>query len=223
MAERKMDRSSLELGELPSNSLKSKQAAESKDGPEVKKVAQGGVKVQKKKASKRFLESIGVEDGRTVGDYIVWDVLLPSVKEMLSSVVKNGIDVFLYGQVKPKNVERRGRTSRVSYSRYYDDDDYRRPRDRDRGYSYKPRAAMDFSDIVFSDRRDAEMVLDEMADIVQQYGFVKVCDFLAMSGVDDSEISFADHNVGWPRLQGVGIDRVRDGYVIRLPRPVTYD
>ena len=224
MAERKMDKSSLELGELPSNSLKSKQVAENKvDGPtDIQKVTKGNVKIQKKPAGKRFLESIGVEDGRTVGDYILWDVILPSAKDMLSSVVKNGIDVFLYGQVKPKNIERRGRTSRVSYDRYYDDDRYIL-RSRDRSYSYRPRAAMDFSNIVFDDRLDAEKVLDEMADIMQQYGFVRVSDFLAMSGVDDSDISHADHNLGWERLINVSVERVRDGYVINLPRPVPFD
>jgi len=221
MAERKLEKSSLELGELPSNSIKSKQAAEKgQDRPsDIKKVAKGSVKMQKKPASKRFLESIGVEDGRTVGDYILWDVVLPSVKDMLASVVKNGIDVFLYGQTKPKNIERRGRTSRVSYNRYYDD--YDRPPSRT--YTYRPRAAMDFSNIVFNDRSDAESVLNEMADIVQQYGFVKVSEFLALSGVDDSDISFADHGMGWERLVNVGVDRVRDGYVIHLPRPVPVD
>lgn len=244
MAEHKMDKSSLELGELPSNSMKSKQAAEKgddskkKEHKEVKSVVKGGVKVKKKPASKRFLESIGVEDGRTVGDYILWDVVLPSVKEMLASVVKNGIDVFLYGQTKPRNLERRGRTSRVSYNRYYDDDGYgSRPRGgrQSRGYSYQPRAAMDFSDIVFEDyydedekrmisgREAAERVLDEMADIVQRYDFVRVSEFLTLANVPETDISHVDHNMGWDRLVGIGVDRVRGGYVIRLPRPIPFD
>ena len=240
MAEYKMDKSSLELGELPSNSLKSKQAAEvSKSKTErptdIQSVSKGNVKVRKKPATKRFLESIGVEDGRTVGDYILWDVILPATKDMLSSVVKTAIDVFLYGQAKPKNIERRGRTSRVSYDRYYDDGYSVTSRNRDHGYSYRPRAAMDFSEIVFRDyydddkgrmvsgRETAESVLNEMADIIQQYHFVKVSEFLALAGVPDSDISHVDHNMGWDALIRVDIDRVRDGYVIHLPRPVPFD
>lgn len=215
MAEHKMDRSSLELGELPSNSLKSRQAAE-KGGerPKVEPVA--SAKKVKKPAGRRFLDSIGVEDGRTVWDYILWDVMLPSFKEMLSSVVKNGIDVFLYGQVKAKNVERRGRTSRVSYARYYEEDQPRR-------YTYQPRAAMDFSDIVFEDRASAETVLSKMVDIIDDYSFVKVSDFLMLSGVDDMDISHTDHDMGWYRLSAAGVDRVRNGYILHLPKPVPFD
>ena len=242
MAEHKMDKSSLELGELPANSLKSKQKAEKageKERPAEGKAVTKGAEVRKKPVSKRFLESIGVEDGRTVGDYILWDVVLPSVKDMLASVVKNGIDVFLYGQARSRNnIERRGRTSRVSYSSYYDDDGYGsrgRTRPRERGYSYKPRSALDFSDVVFKDyfddnlgrmvtaRESAENVLSEMADIVQQYGFVKVSEFKAIAGLDDSDISHVDHNMGWERLVNDPVYPVRNGYVIDLPRPVPID
>ncbi len=63
----------------------------------VKPVVEGKVKPVKKSAGKRFMESIGVEDGRTVGDYLVWDVIIPAMKDTISEVFKKGIDAFLYG------------------------------------------------------------------------------------------------------------------------------
>lgn len=182
---------------------------------EVKQVVSGKVKPVKKPARKRFMESIGVEDGRTVGDYLIWDVILPAVKDTISEVFKKGIDAFLYGSAKPYskgNVERHGSTTRVSYNSYYD-------RDRSNRYTYHGRAVNDFREFVFEDRRDAEAVLSEMVEIVSVYSFCKVSDFYSLVG--ETERNFTDHNYGWDHLGSASIERARDGWIIDLPRPIS--
>ena len=193
-----------------------KEAKESKDGPEVKPVVTGKVKPVKKPARKRFMESIGVEDGRTVGDYLIWDVILPAMKDTISEVFKKGIDAFLYGNAKPYsrgNVERHGSSTRISYNSYYD-------RDRSPSrYTYHGRAVNDFRDFVFEDRRDAEAVLSEMVEIVSVYGFCKVSDFYSLVG--ETERNFTDHNYGWEQLGRASVERTRDGWIVDLPRPIS--
>lgn len=183
---------------------------------EVKPVVTGRVKPVKKPAGKRFMESIGVEDGRTVGDYLIWDVILPAVKDTISEVFKKGIDAFLYGSAKPysrSTVDRRGSTSRISYNSYYD-----RERSQSR-YTYHGRAVNDFRDFVFEDRRDAEAVLSEMVEIISVYGFCKVSDFYSLVG--ETERNFTDHNYGWDQLGSATIERARDGWIVDLPRPIS--
>lgn len=182
---------------------------------QVQPVVKGKVKTAKKPAGKRFMESIGVEDGRTVGDYLIWDVILPAVKDTISEVFKKGIDAFLYGSTKPssRNLERRGGSSRVSYNSYYDD---RRTANR---YTYHGRAVNDFREFVFEDRRDAEAVLSEMVEIVDVYGFCKVSDFYSLVG--ETERNFTDHNYGWDQLGAASVERTRDGWIVDLPRPIS--
>lgn len=201
---------------LPSNA---KGDGDGNDSPgTVKPVVQGKVKTRKKPAGKRFMESIGVEDGRTVGDYLLWDVIIPALKDTVSEVFKKGIDAFLYGSARPssrnRSVERRGSTSRVSYNSYYDE--RTRPSGR---YSYNARAADDFREFIFDDRRDAEAVLSEMCEIVDVYGFCKVSDFYSLVG--ETERNFTDHRFGWDQLGSASIERTRDGWIVDLPRPIS--
>ena len=76
----------------------------------------------------------------------------------------------------------------------------------------------DFREFEFDRRQDAEAVLSEMCEIVSQYGFCKVSDFYSMVG--ETERSFTDQNYGWDHLGQASVERVRDGWIVDLPRPI---
>ena len=184
---------------------------------ELEKVVQGTVTKQKKPAAKRLRESLGLEETRTVGDYLVWDVLLPAAKETIADVVKKGIDVFLFGGANSSGSKRSGGKSHVSYEGYYSNNrrtGNSRNVERDRYY----RKATDFREFVFDDRRDAEMVLNELCEAIDVYGFAKVSDFYSLVG--ETERDFTDHNYGWDALGSASVERVRDGWVVDMPRPI---
>ena len=185
--------------------------------PEVKPVVQGKVTAKKTPAAKRLRESLGLEETRTVGDYLVWDVLLPAAKETIADVVKKGIDVFLYGGASAPERNRKGSRSHVSYDGYYSKNrgDYREERSRRR---YMGRAGADIREFVFDDRRDADMVLSELCEIIDTYGFAKLSDFYSLVG--ETERNFTDHGYGWDALGSASVERVRDGWVLDLPRPI---
>lgn len=201
---------------LQGNSNTDKAAEEHK----MEKVVQGKVTARKQSTGKRLRESLGLEETRTVGDYLVWDVLIPAAKEMVADLVKKGIDVFLYGGTGRTPSYSRGGSGRphVSYEGYY-----RRDRERDRrpeGYSrYNPRGFSDFREFVFDDKRDAELVLSELCEAIDVYGWAKVSDFYSLVGETDR--NYTAQGYGWEALGSATIERVRDGWVIDLPRPVS--
>lgn len=206
--------------EMDGNSKISSKAISEKPSREIKPIAEGKVSKKKQPAGKRLRESLGLEETRTVGDYLVWDVLIPAAKEMVADLVKKGIDVFLYGGAGASRPARGGNRSKVSYDGYYNrggNRDYREARAESRR-RYGIRPGSDIRDFVFDDRRDAETILSEMCEIIDTYGFVKLSDFY--SAVGESERNFTDHGYGWEALGTASVERVRDGWVLDLPRPI---
>ena len=77
------------------------------------------------------------------------------------------------------------------------------------------RNLIDFDDITFRDRRDAEAVMDTLRDTIDQYGLCSVADLLKASGISPS---YTDYDIGWSDLARASIARYRDGYVLNMPR-----
>lgn len=220
---------------FPSNSRIQKPQASSEKTPEdrkVERVVTGKVKKQKRGFGKKVAETLCEDDTKSVGSYIIYDVLIPAAKDMLSDMVGGGVDMLLFGERRGG----RGRSSRgssgrggyTSYGSYYRDgssskDRGRDPRDRDRGrdISRQGRARHDFDELVIDNRGEAEEVLSKLVDFVVDYEVATVADFYDLVGVTGS---FTDNKYGWDDLRGVKVVRARGGgYIIDLPRPKPLD
>ena len=70
----------------------------------------------------------------------------------------------------------------------------------------------DWKDVVFSDREEAEAVLEKMNELVETYGSATIADFKSLSGAE-RYIFTTDHTRGWQDCTGVVV-KVRDGYRI---------
>lgn len=209
----------------PKPSYAEKQREKGTDVPEspekkkhVEKVVKGNVKRKKKPAAKKVGEAIIGEDVSEVKSYLLWDVLIPAVKDTIADLVKKGIDAVLFGGAyAPRNIKREGSRSRASYSDYYDrnrrKDEYRRRRG-------NRRSLHSFDDILFEDRYSAENVLECMVDITMDYGMVSVADFYELAG---EEAQYTDNKYGWGELRDVEVIRSRDGWIIDLPKPEPID
>lgn len=204
--------------EYKSNSYKSKeetQAKTSEGEKRVEKVVQG--KVQTKKNSiHRFTDVFISEDIANVKSYILMDVLVPAIKKAVSDIVTNGIDMILYGETgRSKN---RSTGSKVSYVNYYD----RRSDDRryDEPRNTSVRGGMNFDDLKFEHRRDAEAVLDQMAEVIDRFTFVTVSDMYDMA---DVTAPFTGNKYGWTSVRNAEVVHTRDGYIIKLPKATLID
>ena len=202
-----------------SKAYKEQQAKDRK----MEKVVQGEVKT-KQSPIKKFENSMLSDDAGTVKEYLFWDVLVPRFKDLLVDLGKMTLDAIFYGDRRvPGNIERRGGSSYVRYDKpSYENGRYRYENrgDRDRRPAYNRRAAHDFDDIVLASKNDAENVLDALVESTMQYGIATVSDFYELVGMPTS---YTDYRWGWYELSKAHVDRVRDGYVISLPKPRMID
>ena len=73
-------------------------------------------------------------------------------------------------------------------------------------------------ELIYETRADAEKVLSGMTEIIDRYGFVTVTDLYDISGLPGAY--YTDSIIGWKgSIKESTIKKVRDGYVIDLPKP----
>lgn len=187
---------------------------------EIEKVDIGSVKVRKRSGFSRFRNSIIKEDARNVSDYVMTELFIPKLIDMIVDIGKGAMDMLFYGEVRGS---RRGdsyydRGSRISYRSYYDDD-----RRGDRYRDDHRREYYDYDELSFQSRRDAEEVLDGMYGILEnpKYGkVVRVADLFDLAGEPSR---YTDNKWGWTDLRGSYVRRAGRDYVIELPRPLPID
>ena len=169
-------------------------------------------KTRKKGEIQKFADVFIAEDVHNVKTYLFSEVIVPAVKKAISDMVTTGIDMILYGESGRRS--KNGPAAKVSYHNYYD-------RDERRVYAGSGGGTnrFDYDEIVFTSRGDADAVLDSMTDILQQFGMVSVADLFDLSKVPND--NFTMNRYGWTNLSGASIVRVRDGYIIKLPRAIS--
>ncbi len=184
-----------------------KQTPEAKEELKISKVTSGEVKKKKRSA---FAEAFIREDVNNVKSYILTDVVVPAIKNVIIDTVTNGLNMMLNGDVRPSG----SRRTNVSYSSMYSG----RQRPEEKKYG---RSVFNFDDIEFTMRTDAEEVLSTMYEILDVYGKVRVADFYELAGVTVE--GHTDNYYGWYDLRSADVVRSRDCYVIRLPKPLPLD
>lgn len=182
------------------------------DEKRIDKVVTGAVKTRKKSKLSKFTQEFISEDARSVKSYVFGEVLIPAIKKLISDIVTDGIDIILYGE---RRGGKRSTADRVSYRNYYDD--RRAPSRYDRpsvsyGYNY--------DDIILSTRGEAEDVIARMDELMDTYGLVRVADLYDLVGITGN---YTDNKYGWTNIRSAEIMRVRDGYMIKMPRAVPID
>lgn len=185
----------------------------SKEPKEITPVAKARIK--RESTAKKVVGEIIREDVRSVGDTVLWDVVIPTVKNLIADVVTRGIESMLYGgDSRPR--------SRGSYSDY---SGYSRPkaardrpaerRERRERRSARP-AEPERNEIIFDARSDAIDVIDRMSDLIDQYGQASLADLNALIGASSN---FIDDNWGWTDMGSFNVRQVRDGFMLTHDEP----
>lgn len=173
----------------------------------IQKVVHGKVKTKPKSGMSKITDVFISEDAANVKSYIVMDVLVPAVKKAISDIVRDGIDMILYG-------ESRGRRNSTSSS-YVSYRDYSRSDDRDRFRDSRTRSGYNHDDIILESRGEAEEVLTRMDELIDTYGVVSVADLYDLIG---KSCEYTDNKYGWTNIRNAEPIRVRDGYMLKLPK-----
>ena len=184
-----------------------------KEKKEIKAVVNG--KVTKKK--KGIGSKIGAVlfDDNNVGDvkeYVIFDVIVPAVKNAISNAITGGIDMLLFGERRSDSLRSRDSRGYTSYSsRSTSRSDSSRQ-------GYKRSSLFELDDILLPTKIDATSVIDSMFNILDEYGVVSVADYYALVGEPSN---YQMNAWGWENLNNVYTQRTRSGeYKIILPKPV---
>ena len=184
----------------------------------VRKIVTGdAIKRDKKSLGSRLRTMLGGKDGQSVPDYIMYEVLGPALKDMITDAVIQGVERMVYGEAQSsvrRSANRRGpvgSSSHIQYNRYSGTQRENRPTMSTRG-----RASHDFGEIELHTRAQAEAVIAQMVEFVDRFGHTSVADLYEMV---DFEAEFTDERWGWTDLRGADVRRTRQGtYVLILPR-----
>lgn len=196
-----------------SNSNKSKKV----DKPDkvVKQITSGAVVERKRSLGTKFKETFAGDDAQTVGNYILFDVIIPATKNLISDMVREGVDRFLFGS---SSRARSGHSSslvgnRTSYNTMYKGSG--KPVLPAREMSTRGRAVHDFGEIILESRGEAEEVIDALVELIDTYGAATVADLYACVGIS---ANFPDTKYGWTSLSTASVRHIREGYLLDLPR-----
>lgn len=172
----------------------------------VEKVVTGQVKVKKKSGIVKLADIFLPGDVQDVKSYILVDVLIPAIKKAFYDIVTDGANMLIYGGT---NKSKRP-ASNVSYRNFYDRRDDRGGTDNNRtrtGYSY--------DDITIESRAEADEVLSQMNELIELYGVVSVADLYDLVGKSHQ---YTDNKYGWTNINSAEPIRVRDGWMLKLPK-----
>lgn len=180
--------------------------------------------VQRKMSiGRRIKNALVVDDAQSIGAYLLEDVVIPTVKTLISDIAVGAIERALYGEARgrPMSSSRISGRGYTPYNRIYSSGSRVTPPDDGPGdkreLSRDARRSHDFGEIVFESRAEAYEVLDRLNDQIKSFDVATVGDLLDLSGITATHV---DENWGWRTLATALVRRVRNGYILDLERPV---
>lgn len=166
-----------------------------------------------KKRKKALARKALAAEPREIGGKVAHDILVPTLQKLVVQMGEMVLRMAVYGDANvPVSGSGYSSKSPTPYNSMYD-----------RRRQQVRRPLYDFDEVLFDGGGDmaravddARAVLSEMVSYLEDYGFVSVAEFYEFSGYSSEP---TDNRWGWENLDGACVQRVRDGYVINLPRP----
>lgn len=194
-----------------------------------KKIEGVSVVKAKKPLGSRIKDSFGGQDAKSVGNFIVMDVLLPGARDILFDIVKESAQRFLYGDGARRSGGGNsssivGSGSRIRTTNYSTMSASpivgSRATSSPAPISQRDRSLFDFSNLIFAEQDMALEVIERLGDAIDEFGIVTVADFYDFIGQTGN--GFTDQKHGWnsQAFQGAEVKRARGGgYFLNLPTP----
>ena len=193
------------MNEIRSNSDKARMQKKN-----ITPVTKGTVRKKKKTGAQKFADNFFAEDIGTIKEYIIRDIVLPTLKSTVLAVVNQSAEVALYGETTAPQKKIPG--ARISYDRIGRLSEVTRRRN----YSSIQRESYDYGDAIVDTRAEADAALESLEAIIDEYGQASVGDLLDVIGVTPEQ---TDYNYGWDTIVTAEAVRLRDGrYFLRLPK-----
>lgn len=213
------------MTEFPSNSKNSQTTPQTQERV-VEAVVSSEATSRKKPLGRRLREVLIGGDTKSVINYVFSDVLMPQAKEMFVEAVSSGFEKLIYGEARSsRRYGGQGRPQTgpgpTNYTRYAVRGN--NPIGRQTQESRRPNASIrtqEIDDILLATRVEAELVVDRLYDLLRDYETVTVADLRSLLNWTSD---YTDRKWGWTDLSGTDVRRVRDGYILVLPKPIALD
>ena len=179
----------------------------------IEKVISGTAKTKQKSGVSKVTNALFAEDIKSVIPFVIDEYVIPIFKKGMYEAFNAVLETMIYGKDGRPRKRNSSDNGKPSYQGYYD-----KNKDRERGIPAS-RSWSDYEadDIWLEDRGDAEAVLWRMRDYLEEYGTVSVAEAKQFAGL---KYEYTDNKYGWTDLRSAYVSRIRDGYLIVLPRAV---
>ena len=203
------------------NASKSKKTPDKK----LKKVIKGTVTVKEPSMFQKVVRCFIPEEASNVKEYLMLDVCIPAIKNLLSDMINDGLNMMLFGVNGRRTAHSNrngGRSNTVTpYTAYYGG------RRQQSGYRGSPEDSsskndsVDYRNLITQTREEAQEVINALVETVVQYDVASIGDLLDLVGVT---ADYPNYKYGWDDAEYLAaeasIQRVSGGYRIILPKVV---
>lgn len=165
---------------------------------------------RRRSLGKKIIDVLFNGDIQDVKSYVVNDVFIPAVKETIFEMVNKGLDMVLFGG-SSRSASKQNNQTYISYNNY---SKRTAPETRQRSVR-RVEERSDEEELIFRERGPAELVLEKIFAIFEEYHIVTKAD---LNDILNRSGNFTDNNWGWTDLNGASVERVRGGYLLNLPK-----
>ena len=165
---------------------------------------------RRRSLGRKIIDVLFNGDIQDVKSYVVNDVFIPAVKETIFEMVNKGLDMVLFGG-SSRSTTRQNNQTYISYNNY---SKRTAPETRQRSVR-RVEERSDEEELIFRERGPAELVLEKIFAIFEEYHIVTKAD---LNDILNRSGNFTDNNWGWTDLNGASVERVRGGYLLNLPK-----
>lgn len=195
-----------------------KKATGKKERTKLSSVVTTGKVEAKKPTIKSKLANVFLSEERgNVGQYLIFDVLIPAIKDTVCNLGHAALDRSFYGESR-RYTDQSRTGSTYNYSSYYKPN-YSQPQRNqpsDRYAHIHREGVFQFDTIEFGMRAEAQEVLDCLVMRIVDSDYATVADLYDLIG---RTADFTMERWGWYNLDTAYVTNVRGGFVIRLPKP----
>lgn len=180
---------------------------------EIKAVISGAKKVDRP-ATRRFFDFLFAESPKALGKKIGRDVVVPRMKAGVEEALNSFISgMFWGGGGRPMSNVVQGTVLRANGIAY---NQMSNPNMMSQARQATGQSSGNYTDLVVPSQQFAETLLGNMYELLNNYRVVAVADLYELAAITPAP---SDNAYGWTTLDGARISKVRDGYLLELPRP----
>lgn len=204
-----------------SNSNKSKKAAENGEVAKrepLKPIIVGKAVVKKESVGRKFLHSFAGDSLQSTAEHLVFNVVVPNTKTLISDLIRMGVDRILFGESGRNYSSATARfNGGTTYSGMYKGGTTTTPTPATPSTPQRERG----KNIIFDSRADASAVLDQLQMILDQYSQVWVRDLYELVDISPA---YTDEHLGWRDLSSAKIVFIGpQEHLLDLPLPERID